>query len=108
VAVLADALLDDLLPLLGAERWGVIQLPPAGLDGATEAAWLEQVAEHVAEFRRNEYAVVILDDGVSADKLDRALEELGAAPLPRVEPTAEGLAQYAIQPPSTSRFVPET
>ena len=66
------------------------------------------MAEHVAEFRRNEYAVVILDDGVWADKLDCALEELGAAPLPRAEATSKGLAQYAIQPPSTSRFVPET
>ena len=108
VAVVADALLDGLLPLLEAERWGVIQLPPAGLDAATEEAWLEQVAEHVAEFRRNDYAVVVLDDGASAAKLDHALEELGAAPVPRADATAEGLAQYAIQPPSTSRFVPET
>lgn len=108
VAVVADSLFDDVLPLLESERWGTIQLPPRGLDARTEAEWLEQVAEHVAEFRRNEYAVVLLDDGAWGEKLDGALEQVGAAPLPRADATPEALAQYAIQPPSTSRFVPET
>lgn len=103
VAVVAESLLDRLLPLLEEERWGVIQLPPADLDGETAVLWLEQVDEHVAEFRRNDYAVVLLGDGSYAD-------ELAALDLPSLgeeEPRAF-LRQYAIQPPSTSRFVPET
>ena len=76
----------------------MIQLPPAGLDGETVAAWLEQTAEHVAEFRRNEYEVVVADDGLYAAELERAFAMLDLAPLP----------QYAIQPPSTSRLTPDT
>jgi hypothetical protein len=40
------------------------------------AAWLEQVSEHVAEFRRNDYEVVLVDDGLYA-------EALAALALPR-------------------------
>jgi hypothetical protein len=54
-------------------------------------AWLEQVAEHVAEFRRNDYELVLAADGLYAEELE-----------------ALGLPQYAIQPPSTSRLTPET
>jgi hypothetical protein len=39
---------------LNAEGFGIIQLPPAGLDPETTRAWLEQVSEHVAEFVRND------------------------------------------------------
>ncbi len=67
----------------------MIQLPPAGLDAETERLWLEQVNEHVAEFLRTGYEVVLADDGRHAGELP---------PLP----------QYAIQPPSTSRLTPET
>ncbi|HKP19582.1 MAG TPA: hypothetical protein VJT84_13995 [Gaiellaceae bacterium] len=91
VAVVADSLLEPLLDELRAQGYGVIQLPPAGLDRDTALAWLEQVGEHVAEFRRNDYEVVLADDGAYT-------EELGALDLP----------QYAIQPPSTSRLTPET
>ena len=69
----------------------MIQLPPAGLNPETVLAWLEQVAEHVAEFQRNNYEVVLAGDGL----YKRELEALG-------------LPQYAIQPPSTSRLTPET
>ena len=41
----------------------MIQLPPDGLDDATVAAWLEQVAEHVEEFQRTGYEVVLVADG---------------------------------------------
>lgn len=91
IAVVADSMLESLLDELGAEGYGIIQLPPAGLDAPTEAAWVEQVVEHVTEFRRNDYEVVLADDGLYGDEL---------APL--------GLPQYAIQPPSTSRLIPET
>jgi hypothetical protein len=103
VALVADALLEETLPVLVEEGWGVIQLPPRDLDPETASAWLEQVAEHVAEFRRNDYAVVLVGDGSYGD-------ELAALELPTLggdDPRAF-LRQYAIQPPSTSRLVPET
>jgi hypothetical protein len=98
IAVVADSLLGPLLNELDREGFGVIQLPPAGLDRETVAAWLEQTAEHVAEFRRNDYEVVLADDGLYTAELEQALATLGVAPLP----------QYAIQPPSTSRLTPDT
>ena len=49
VAVVADSLLEPRLAELRREGFGVIQLPPAGLDAETVGAWLEQTAEHVAE-----------------------------------------------------------
>ena len=91
IAVVADALLEPLLDELGEQGYGIIQLPPAGLDAETTSAWLEQVAEHVTEFRRNDYEVVLATDGAFD-------AELAALDLP----------QYAIQPPSTSRLIPET
>jgi len=98
IAVVADSLLEPLLDELGREGFGIIQLPPAGLDPETVAAWLEQTAEHVAEFRRNDYEVVLADDGLFTSELAEALATLGVRALP----------QYAIQPPSTSRLTPET
>jgi hypothetical protein len=91
IAVVADSLLDSLLDELGEHGFGIIQLPPAGLDEPTTSAWLEQVAEHVTEFRRNDYEVVLAGDGLYTDEL-----------------ASLGLPQYAIQPPSTSRLIPET
>jgi hypothetical protein len=88
IAVVADSLLTGLLPQLRSEGYGVIQLPPAGLPQDVASEWLEQVVEHVAEFLRTGYSVVVADDGAYELELD--------------------LPQYAIQPPSTSRFVPET
>jgi hypothetical protein len=103
VAVVADSLLDGLLPLLEEERWGAIQLPPRSLDAVTVAAWIEHVDEHVAEFRRNGYAVVLLDDGAHELFLDvptlRASGDVGEA--------RSFLRQYAIQPPSASRLTPD-
>jgi hypothetical protein len=98
VAVVADSLLETLLPQLRDEQFGTIQLPPADLDAEIAAAWLEQVAEHVAEFVRNDYDVVLASDGSYDAELREAFARLGIGP-PR---------QYAIQPPSTSRFTPET
>ena len=98
IAVVADSLFEQLLDALGREGFGIIQLPPAGLDPETVAAWLEQTAEHVAEFRRNEYEVVLVDDGLFTSALAEALAGLDVPPLP----------QYAIQPPSTSKLTPET
>jgi hypothetical protein len=98
VAVVADSLLVPLLPELQAHGFGAIQLPPDGLDPVIAAEWVEQVAEHVAEFVRNDYEVVLAGDGVHDEALVAALDALGVSSLP----------QYAIQPPSTSRLTPET
>jgi hypothetical protein len=98
VAVVADSLLDSLLPELRDGGFGTIQLPPDGLEPALAADWIEQVAEHVAEFVRNHYEVVLAGDGRHDARLGEALAALGVGPLP----------QYAIQPPSTSRLTPET
>jgi hypothetical protein len=98
IAVVADSLLETLLPQLRDGGFGTIQLPPAGLEPEVTSAWLEQVAEHVAEFVRNDYEVVLAGDGSNEEQLRDALGRLGVGQLP----------QYAIQPPSTSRFTPET
>ena len=98
VAVVADSLLGTTLDELGRDGFGIIQLPPAGLDPETTGAWREQTAEHVAEFRRNDYEVVLVDDGLLTDELNASLDALGVPPLP----------QYAIQPPSTSKLMPDT
>jgi hypothetical protein len=79
IALVADSLLPKLLDRLDADGYGVIQLPPSGLDAETVTLWLEQVAEHVAEFLRNGYEIVLADDGTCAEALGR----LGVGPLPR-------------------------
>lgn len=99
VAVVADSRLDALLPELTRQEFGTIQLPPVELAAETRSAWLEQVAEHVAEFVRSGYEVVLVGDGKDDLELRARLAGLGV-----VEP----LPQYAIQPPSTSRLTPET
>ncbi|MBA2476786.1 MAG: hypothetical protein H0V40_12635 [Actinobacteria bacterium] len=83
IAVVADGLLVQRLPQLRNDGYGVMQLPPASLDPDTASAWLEQTAEQIAEYRRNDYQVVLVDDGVWAAGLAGALERLGIEPLPR-------------------------
>ena len=102
VAVVPDSLLESLLPLLEEERWGVIQLPPVELDDETSGAWLEQVAEHVAEFQRSGYAVVLVDPGAVGTRLDAALAALGVPPLPRARGSHESLSRYAVVRPPPS------
>jgi hypothetical protein len=98
IAVVADSRLEALLPELQAGGFGTIQLPPADLEPEVTSLWIEQVAEHVAEFARNDYEVVLAGDGTHEEELSSALMALGVGELP----------QYAIQPPSTSRLTPET
>jgi hypothetical protein len=85
VAVVADSLLEELLDTLAGSGYGVIQLPPAELDAGTTGEWIEQVAEHVTEFRRTGYEVVLADDGRSAPALAAALASLGAPPIAAYE-----------------------
>jgi hypothetical protein len=89
MALVAEPELEPLLEILDTERFGALQLPPAGLDPETASMWLEQVAEHVAEFVRNDYVVVALDDGTYGDELGQAFSGLGVGPLPRLRVPAE-------------------
>jgi hypothetical protein len=83
IAVVADSRLEALLPELEAGGFGTIQLPPAGLEPDVASEWLEQVAEHVAEFVRTGYEVVLAGDGTNEEELHAKLSELGIADLPR-------------------------
>lgn len=85
IAVVADSLFLEYLPVLRAGGFGVMQLPAAGIATAVARDWIEQTAEQVAEYRRNGYEVVILDDGTQGDRLVLALERLGVPPLPPFE-----------------------
>jgi hypothetical protein len=98
VAVVPEALLVELLPALHAAGYGVMQLPPEDLAPETAAEALVQMAEQVAEYRRNDYEVVLAAVGAWCADLDAELERLGLEPLPHA----------AIQPPSTSRLTPLT
>ena len=83
IAVVADSRLEALLPELQASGYGTIQLPPADLEPDVVSAWLDQVAEHVAEFLRHDYEVVLAGDGATEEELRAKLNELGVADLPR-------------------------
>jgi len=81
VAVVADRLLEERLEELRDAGWGVIQLPPAGLDADAAAEWLALTAEQVAEYARTGYEVMLVDDGTWREPLAAALAALGAEPL---------------------------
>jgi hypothetical protein len=66
VAVVAESRLTKLLPELQEGGYGVVQLPPADLPEGVASEWLEQVVEHVQEFLRTGYEVVLADDGSHA------------------------------------------
>ena len=85
IALVADSRLEALLPELEERGYGTIQLPPADLDAAAVSAWLEQVAEHVAEFLRHDYEVVLAGDGTNEAELREKLAELGVGELPRAQ-----------------------
>jgi hypothetical protein len=84
VAVVADSLLESLLPELRAQDFGTIQLPPGDLEPEVASAWREQAAEHAAEFLRHDYEVVLADDGTNEAELNEQLAALGVGPLPRL------------------------
>lgn len=85
VAVVADARLEALLPGLSASGYGVVQLPPAGLAAEVRSEWLQQVAEHVAEFVRSGYEVVLGGDGTDEEELRALLSTLGVGELEPLE-----------------------
>jgi hypothetical protein len=68
IALVADELVNpaaggfDALEVLRQEDWGAIQLPPAWYPDEVAAPLLEQIAEHVEEFARHGYQIVLLGD----------------------------------------------
>lgn len=66
IALVADELVNpaadgtDALEVLREEDWGVIQLPPAWYPEDVAAPLLEQIAEHVEEFARHGYQLVLV------------------------------------------------
>ncbi len=81
VAIVPEALLVELLPALRAAGYGLMQLPPEDLAPETAAEALSQMAEQVAEYRRNDYEVVLAGVGAWCAELDADLERLGLEPL---------------------------
>ena len=85
IALVADSRLEALLPELRTAGFGTIQLPPGGLPPTVVSEWLEQVAEHVAEFRHHGYEVMLAGDGTNEQELGQKLGDLGVAPLARYD-----------------------
>lgn len=82
IALVSESLLGELVLELGADGFGVIQLPPASLERETARAWLQQTAEQVAEYLRHGYEVCVVGDGTWDDELGAALASFAIAPLP--------------------------
>jgi hypothetical protein len=74
-----------LLSALRADGYGLMQLPPATLGPEDAGDALVQLAEQVAEYRRNGYEVVLAGDGAPwRAELDEALARAGVPVLPAV------------------------
>jgi hypothetical protein len=81
IVVVADSLFSTRLDELREGGFGVMQLPPPGLAAETAREWIDLTAEQIAEYRRTGHEVMLVDDGVWGDELNRALADLGAAAL---------------------------
>jgi len=83
VAVVSDDDLVEFLPALREARYGLMQLPPAAVPADVAADALTQLAEQVAEYRRNGYEVVLAGEGAPwRAELDAALAAGGVEALP--------------------------
>jgi hypothetical protein len=90
IALVADELVNptadgtDALEVLREEDWGVIQLPPAWYPAEVAAPLLEQIAEHVEEFTRHGYQLVLIGTRPGLeDALRQATLELPDAVHPK-------------------------
>jgi hypothetical protein len=98
IALVADDLVNpaedgfDAIEVLREQDWGAIQLPPAWYPAHVAGPLLEQVAEHVEEFARHGYQLVLLGDRLG---LEEALRRSGVA-LPDVArpSSAEELLEF--------------
>jgi hypothetical protein len=101
VAVVADELINegsagfDVLGVLDRAGWGVIALPPAWYGPEVAQPLLDQVAEHVEEFQRHGYAMVLIGERAG---LDEALDALRLEVPDRIEAAdADQLAATLIE-----------
>src|SRR5690242_12039265 len=91
VALVADELVNpeadgvDARGVLRDEDWGVIQLPPAWYPADVSAPLLEQIAEHVEEFARHDYQLVLIG---KREGLKEALGRFRLALPDAVEPNS--------------------
>ena len=96
VAIVADRFLNppprglDVIPILLAAEWGVIQLPADDYPPQISRPLLEQVAEQAEEFHRRGYDVVVIGRRAG---LDQALEKIGLPQLDRVDPATAAVLQ---------------
>jgi hypothetical protein len=98
IALVADDLVNpaedgfDAIEVLREQDWGAIQLPPAWYPAHVAGPLLEQVAEHVEEFARHGYQLVLLGDRLG---LEEALRRSGVAVPDVARPSsAEELLEF--------------
>jgi hypothetical protein len=98
IALVSDELVNpaaggfDALEVLRQEGWGAIQLPPAWYPADVAKPLLDQIAEHVEEFARHGYQLVLLGDRPG---LAEALDRIGVALLDSVHPrSADQLREF--------------
>jgi hypothetical protein len=110
IALVADELVNpaadgvDALEVLREEDWGVIALPPAWYPADVAAPLLDQIAEHVEEFARHGYQLVLVGarPGLE-DALRHARLELPDAAQP--ESADELRAFLQARPPADPELV---
>jgi hypothetical protein len=110
IALVADELVNppadgtDALEVLHDQDWGVIQLPPAWYPAQVAGPLLEQVAEHVEEFARHGYQVVLVGDRAG---LEDALRNAGLERPDAVQPqSADELRAFLeARPPADPALV---
>jgi hypothetical protein len=93
IAIVPDSVLNpgpgapDRLPALAAAGWGVLALPPPGLDAAARAGWRDAVLDEVTAFLDGGYEVVLADPRDPESRaLAHALRGAGRTVPPALDP----------------------
>jgi hypothetical protein len=83
VAIVSDRVLNppfgepDRITQLAEDGWGVVALPPAGLDGAAWQAWVAPLVDQVVTFLADGYEVAVC--GPADDETERFRAAVRAA-----------------------------
>jgi hypothetical protein len=110
VALVADEFVNpptngfDALEVLYAESWGVVQLPPRWYPIDVASQLLEQIAEHVEEFARHGYQIVLVGERLG---LEDALSAVGVERPEAIQPTSSAELRVFLQarPPTDPALV---